>query len=165
MAFDLTELPRGLTAALGVRDMGRLPQQLDERVQLVVDGLDPYLFNRRETVTQSGLAPSGAGTFDLFTSLTVPAGEAWYVWAYQVAVTLDPTERALWLPAQRVGGGVVVCGPQNDQTAPAGVAQAYFTPAEPVRWLAPGDGFGFVASNTSGAPSFSATVVLTRLRI
>lgn len=165
MAFDLTELPRGLTAALGVRDLGKLPQQLAPQVQLTVDALDPYLFNRRETLAQSGVAPTGGGAFDLFSGLIVPAGEAWYVWAYQVAVTLDPTESALWLPAQRLGGSVVVCGPPQNITAPAGAAQAYFAPAAPVRWMAPGEAFGFVASNTSGTPQFSATLVLSRLRV
>lgn len=161
MSFPFTELPRGLTGALGVKDMGALPRVLAADVALTVEAMELFLFNRRETVQASeGATVVG---FTASANVVVPAGEAWYLWAANAGVTTAAGEACTFATALRIGGaGVIV---SDYVTLPASSGGAAAVQAYPARWLAPGEGLAISATAVTGVPVKTFTAVITRCRI
>lgn len=165
MSIPLIEYPRGITAALGVRDAGQLPRELAGVIAGTIDLLEPYLFTRREFVVQAGIpATLTPGGITGMPALVVPNGECWYVWAWQVSASTAVGEALTVYPALRLQGGSItaggptVLGASTVAWAPPNLYPGRF-------FLAPGESLGAATGSATGAPNVAGAAAITRLRV
>lgn len=81
----ISRLPVGLLDFLGLKNLGRNPDELALTVVPMLDMRDFYLADRWTNVVETGL--SAAGTANTSTVTRVPAGEIWWIKQYQVSTS------------------------------------------------------------------------------
>jgi hypothetical protein len=160
----ITTLAQGITGALQLRDMGALPKELIDSVQMTVEGLRYYLWNRRENIACGQNAAPVVGT-NLLTvnNVPVPPGEMWFLWNGWAAVdngvgtTLD---FALGYAEQ---GNLFLLSDYFAAIANQSVRARYNMPEGYL--LPPGSALAVHARSVTGAPTVSVNVIATRLKI
>lgn len=148
MAGPIQLIPKGLLGFLQLKNMGRLPNELVESYQPVIEMRDWMFSSYAETlVEQSELVAGGFNGNQLCTTPggQVPADEFWFVrHCTLLATQLGATENISMAPAVQFNpntGGAVVVGPATMLAAPPPVGTAagrnYAATAENF-WMPPG---------------------------
>lgn len=156
---------RGITALLGLRDMGGQPRELAEQLALVLDGTLPFLLNLRERVNLGTVVAPAVGE-NYPAGSVVPAGELWAVWCLQTQITpgaATAIELASCVNEQGFGyriGDYLAVAALNEGRA------VNFQAYQNVTYLAAGTQLGFQVRNITGAPGTAfVTALISRLRI
>ena len=82
----INRVPQGLLALLGIKQLGRNPNQLAETSQPIVDVTQMYA-SEKGWLTAEAASPAGAIlSSNQYAPIEIPAGESWYV--YNVTTTV-----------------------------------------------------------------------------
>jgi hypothetical protein len=164
---SISQLPRGLLAALGLRNLGKNPGELSDLLAPTFETLELYLLNGVETVIGDDAAPAiGTRNFSADTlASVVPQNELWYVWHYRLtstagagtSITLQPTIRLQDAQQTMTNPQLVTGAAGLTQLVPSGFNG---------RWALPGSLFQYGVTAITGAPGLIRGVAqITRLRV
>ena len=153
----IQSFPYGLQSVLDLKG-GELPKDLLTTVQPVLDLTQFYLLQKQES--RLFTAKAAATDIQTWTDGTVPAGETWYVWQYDIAFTPGAGAQATCAPAVQFGlNGYVLATPR------AAAATIPVRVSAQVPFLAvAGSIFGFMCETQTLAPNITGYALISRLR-
>jgi len=165
MPFELSSQPRGLMALLGAKQMGTAPKDLADQVVGVIDLVQFYTLNIRETATATQITPAVGGNVFTGTSLVVPAGEAWIVHSYNVESQTAAGE-AIDLCCAITLAGLGQMMSVGDYVAATGATQNARPWAQASPLVAgPGATFGFNVRSLTLTPDVFGWLTFSRIRV
>ena len=154
---------RGLSSILNAKNSGRLPSEAADQIVLTLDTRELFLINTRiyQDLGATGALAVGANPYTV--PVVVPPGELWYIWYYVVAVTAG------------AGAAVRYCASFSPDSGnlgvPVGVDYVSTAANEATRnvatdfWAGPGSTFSVLVQSVTLAPTASAGLILTKLRV
>jgi hypothetical protein len=163
MPFELSSQPRGLMALLGSKVMGTAPRELADQVVGVIELLEFYTLNIRETATAGQVTPAIGGNVFTGTTLTVPAGEAWIVHAYNVECQCAAGEAIDLQAAVTLAGGGQMMGVGDYFAAAATQNVRAWAPNQFT--AGPGAVFGFNVRSLTLTPDVFGWLTFSRVRV
>lgn len=163
MPLDITALPKGLNALLSLRQGGLQPQVLADVVAPVIDTTQMYLLNLREYVSMGQQPNPVVGTNNYATSIVVPPGELWYVWAYLVSAAPGAGEAIDLAPAVAYDGNPLSVPVANYVAGTAGQDNRSATVVP--FWAGPGTIFQFQVRSLTLQPDVFGAAIVTKLRV
>jgi len=163
MPLDITNLPKGLTSLLALKQGGRGPAVLADTLAPTVELLQPYLLNLREYASFGQQTLPVVGTNNYATSQVVPPGELWFVWSYLVSAAPGAGEACDIAPAIAIDGNPlsVPLTPYVAGTAGQDVRAATVTPF----WAGPGTIFQFQCRSLTLQPDVFGAAIVTKLKV
>lgn len=159
MATPITNIPRGFLSLTGLRDMGGVPREV---VPTITPGIDitQFLLLNRETID----VPVVFTGIQSIASITVPAGELWYVHATTVGTVVLPAGDSISVQVGYLVGSINVSIGDPVRATGGHRALAWATGF----WLPAGDSissrtleFNVAAGTLNGVTA----AIITRLRI
>lgn len=78
--------PRGLISLFGLRDMGAVPNDLASTVAPTID-ITEFALTNREAIYTGLVNLTGVGNVSFGSTVTVPAGELWYVHSWTISTS------------------------------------------------------------------------------
>lgn len=148
----------GLQSTLDIKG-GDLPKWLADYVQATMDLTQFYLVNKQESIVFTGAA--AAVDFTTFTDGTVPSGQIWYVWQYDVSATPGAGADCTIAPGVNFAGNGYCLGVPRAVPATKAVRVPSVVP-----FLAPpGSKFGFMCETQTLAPTVTGFALISRLRV
>lgn len=158
-------LPYGLNALLGLKGQQGV-HLLNEEVIATVDMVQQYLMNFREQINFGTVAApvAGGNSFAGGTNPTVPPGELWYVWYYQVSAVCGAGAAARITPCLTTQGP----GSLSFASGRAGTAAANEfsrVKSDAPMWAAQGDTFVVLIEQLTLTPTIGGQALISRLRV
>jgi len=152
----IQSFPLGLQSALSLKGDG-IPQQLADSVAGTIELLPFYLLSIQETVET---APIAAALGNVLFTQSVPSGETWYVWAYNVFADLGVGTALRMSAAIDFTGKTLSVGPVQSAAA----SERIRCRGDGAMILTAGSFFGFCCEQVTGAVNVTGRVVFSRLR-
>jgi hypothetical protein len=160
---SIGKLPRGLLPLLGLRDYGATPQDLASSLQATVDCTPMFGLDTREWVAFGTQVNPLVGINSFTPPALVPAGELWYVWAFQMGCICAAGEAIAMAPGanyEGTGGSFAL----NVYQAAAANETIRVSSTAPF-WMGAGSEFTILVRSVTLNPDVSGGAFITRLKV
>jgi hypothetical protein len=160
MSGPIQTFPLGLVSLLGLKG-GDFPNALSQQVSPTLDLTAFYLLQQREVLALNTVAGAVLGNNNVLGNSTVPSGEQWYVWNFQVTATLAAATAIVMAPSMFTQGNAFVMGGQV-----GGVAlEEVRSPVTGPYWMRAGDQCGVFVKSITGVVNVGGVMLISRLRV
>lgn len=161
-----SNFPVGLLSLLDAKSMGKAPSEVADSYAPTLECLDLFMLNRQVFIGASAVNAVLTTTVR-FAELTVPNGELWRVWRYDVQSNNLGAGQQIRLVGQiaNTAANAVACTQGRGATGAAVNEQVLVCTEEPF-WLTSGQALGFLAEQLIGGPiTVSGHALVTRLKV
>jgi hypothetical protein len=160
-----SNFPQGLLALLDAKSMGQTPSEVADSYAPTLECRELFLLNRQVFIGSTNTAAVNNTTVR-FAELTVPPGELWYVWAFDVQSASMGAGQALRMVGQiaNTSANAVAITQGRGATGAAATEQILVSAPAPF-WLTAGQALGYLAEQLTGAVNVTGHALVTKLKV